>query len=241
MIIVPMSDLHLEFSNFVIPPIPNEKEVILVLAGDICLSHNVNAYMGFFENVSDRFKWVLYVAGNHEHYRSSVDKSLDDLEAFADSFPNITFGENKTVVLDGIKFFLATLWTDLNQGDIAAQFCAKDWMNDFRLIDGLTPARVMRMHHESRKLMWEAEPDVVITHHHPSYKGIRPAYRGQTLNHAYASDMEEFVVNLEPKLWVCGHTHYPTEYQLGETRVVCNTRGYHDECVHFNPTLRIEL
>jgi len=28
------------------------------------------------------------------------------------------------------------------------------------------------------------------------------------------------------KLWVHGHTHDPYDYVIGETRVVCNPRGY---------------
>jgi hypothetical protein len=31
------------------------------------------------------------------------------------------------------------------------------------------------------------------------------------------------------KLWTHGHTHHPFDYVIGECRVVCNPRGYHQE------------
>jgi hypothetical protein len=39
--------------------------------------------------------------------------------------------------------------------------------------------------------------------------------------------MEEFIVDHpQIKLWTHGHTHHPFDYIVGETRVICNPRGY---------------
>ena len=39
-------------------------------------------------------------------------------------------------------------------------------------------------------------------------------------------DIEKVILDLQPKYWIHGHTHIPCQYDLGDTRVVCNPRGY---------------
>ena len=34
---------------------------------------------------------------------------------------------------------------------------------------------------------------------------------------------------MSPKLWVSGHTHTPFDYQVGDTRVIGNPRGFREE------------
>jgi hypothetical protein len=47
------------------------------------------------------------------------------------------------------------------------------------------------------------------------------------MNGGYSSDLDEFIENHpEIKLWTHGHTHHPFDYVIGETRIVCNPRGY---------------
>lgn len=69
---------------------------------------------------------------------------------------------------------------------------------------------------------------VVCTHHSPSHKSCHPRYKDDTImNGGYHSDLEEFIVD-RPKirLWTHGHTHEDFDYMVGDTRVVCNPRGY---------------
>lgn len=52
----------------------------------------------------------------------------------------------------------------------------------------------------------------------------------------YASDLEELVARSRARLWVHGHIHAVSDYQIAETRVVCNPRGYPFQNVPgFNP------
>ena len=47
------------------------------------------------------------------------------------------------------------------------------------------------------------------------------------MNGGYSSDMDEFMAERpQIKLWTHGHTHHQFDYVVGETRVVCNPRGY---------------
>jgi DNA repair exonuclease SbcCD nuclease subunit len=69
---------------------------------------------------------------------------------------------------------------------------------------------------------------VVVGHHAPSKLSTHPKYaREVIMNGAYSSDLSEFILDHpQIKLWTHGHTHEEFDYILGETRIVCNPRGY---------------
>jgi Icc-related predicted phosphoesterase len=77
----------------------------------------------------------------------------------------------------------------------------------------------------------EGRPDqkfVVVGHHAPSRTSTHEMYKNDTImNGGYSSDMDEFIQERpQIKLWTHGHTHHVFDYVIGETRVVCNPRGY---------------
>jgi len=69
---------------------------------------------------------------------------------------------------------------------------------------------------------------VVVGHHAPSKLSTHPKYaREVIMNGAYSSDLSEFILDHpQIKLWTHGHTHEEFDYMIGETRIVCNPRGY---------------
>lgn len=68
---------------------------------------------------------------------------------------------------------------------------------------------------------------VVVGHHCPSELSVAECYKGDMLNGAFRSSLDEFIEQRpQIKLWLHGHTHYNFNYWIGETRVVCNPRGY---------------
>ena len=69
---------------------------------------------------------------------------------------------------------------------------------------------------------------VVVGHHSPSPQSIHPMYANDTImNGGYSSNLEEFIQDHpQIKLWTHGHTHHNFDYVIGETRVICNPRGY---------------
>ena len=75
---------------------------------------------------------------------------------------------------------------------------------------------------------YKAHKVVVVGHHSPSKKSIKPQYENDPLiNGAYSSNLEQIMINNPNiKLWIHGHTHHNFDYVIGETRVVCNPRGY---------------
>jgi hypothetical protein len=69
---------------------------------------------------------------------------------------------------------------------------------------------------------------VVVTHHAPSKLSTKPMYRDDfTVNGAYSSDLSDIMLdNPQIKVWIHGHTHDKFDYMLGNTRILCNPRGY---------------
>ncbi len=74
----------------------------------------------------------------------------------------------------------------------------------------------------------EAKKYVVVTHHTPSWQSCAPKWQGdRVMNGAFHTELGDFIAyRPQIKLWVHGHTHDDFDYAIGETRVVCNPRGY---------------
>lgn len=69
---------------------------------------------------------------------------------------------------------------------------------------------------------------VVCTHHTPSFRSCDEYYKNdQLMNGAYHNNLDEYIMDHpQIKLWTHGHVHQKYDYMIGETRVVCNPRGY---------------
>jgi Icc-related predicted phosphoesterase len=69
---------------------------------------------------------------------------------------------------------------------------------------------------------------VVVGHHAPSKLSTKPQYEKDVImNGGYSSDLSQFILDRpQIKMWTHGHTHHCFDYVIGETRIVCNPRGY---------------
>ena len=68
---------------------------------------------------------------------------------------------------------------------------------------------------------------IVVGHHCPSELSVAPQYKGDLLNGAFRSKLDDFIEQRpQIKFWFHGHTHHNFNYWIGETRIVCNPRGY---------------
>jgi predicted phosphodiesterase len=203
-------------------------------------------FRDFLKRCSFQFPHVVYIAGNHEFYHGRWKASLDHLREECAKFTNVYFLENDVKVIDDITFIGATLWTDCNKGDPLTLHALADMMNDYRIIRNdehgftkLRPAHTMHRHQQTLSYLKAVLPDmkdskvVFVGHHTPSYQSIHDRYKGQDLmNGGYHSELSEFILDHpQIKVWTHGHTHEPFDYMIGETRIVCNPRGYsgHDE------------
>jgi predicted phosphodiesterase len=225
-----VSDLHLEFNGpgelFDLPVTGD----VLVLAGDIGVACKPS-YLYLLEEWADRYAAVVYVAGNHEYYKSDVNKVDTQLYNWGLTVPNMYVAQNDLINVDGVTFIGSTLWTDLSN-PLAAMH-ANSAMNDFRLIKKLTrkfkAEDATDLHITSVNYITDAlnkieGPKVVVTHHAPTFRSIHPQYAGDLLNDAYATDLEDLVARAD--LWVHGHMHHSIDEKIGDCRVLCNPRGY---------------
>lgn len=196
-------------------------------------------YRHFLERASVQFKHVIMIAGNHEFYHGRWHQALDTLRNECSQFNNVYFLEDQTKEIDGVLFVGCTLWTDMNKNDWHTKYQVKHGMSDFRIIKNdkknfhnLHPDDVIVRHNKSLEFIKNAVTDiskkiVVVTHHAPSDLSVAECYKGHHLmNGGYRSNLEDFIMDSNIALWLHGHTHHAFDYVLGNTRVVCNPRGY---------------
>jgi predicted phosphodiesterase len=243
-----LSDIHLEFAAF--EPPATDADVVL-LAGDIWVGPRGIEWAA---RTFDRP--VIYVLGNHEYYGGHFKNTLTKIKRVA-AGTGVHVLDGEALILDGVRFLGATLWTDfaVTGNPVFAQAEAQHNMSDYRHIRAaayrrLRPADTRADHLAARMFLQAAlgEPfdgqTVVVTHHGPARASIAAPYRNgySHINASYVSDLE---VLLGPPalLWVHGHTHYSFDYRLGGTRVVCNPRGYlpHEPNEQFDPGMVVEV
>jgi Icc-related predicted phosphoesterase len=214
-------------------------------------------FRDFLKRCSFQFPHVIYVAGNHEFYHGKWQQTLDILHTECNKFPNVYFLEQECKTIDDVTFIGGTLWTDMNKGDPLTLHAVRDMMNDYRMIrkefEGYTTLKPSDTVIRHRKMLQyiktvvaekHDEKFVVVGHHSPSHQSVHPQYAHDSImNGAYHSDLSEFILDHpQIKLWTHGHTHHPFDYKIGETRVVCNPRGYDGyEDTEWNPNIVLEI
>lgn len=228
------SDLHYEMmgstqvDEMLIKPSPEAD--VLILAGDI---HRGIEAVELFKD------WpvpVLYVCGNHEFYFNDWASTRQALRE-ACSGTSIRFLDNDGVSMGGVRFLGCTLWTDFRVRGFTqrqAMTAVGTRLNDYFKIrtpaGALQPEQTLEDHLNSRNWLAEqlAQPfqgaTVVITHHAPHFLSVHPRFSGDVLNAGFVSDLSDLL--FQPDLWVHGHTHNSSDYQVGRCRVVSNPAGY---------------
>jgi Icc-related predicted phosphoesterase len=218
----------------------------------------VQRFRDFLKRVSFQFPHVIYVAGNHEFYHGKWERTLKVLHDECSKFPNVHFLEQESKTINDVTFIGGTLWTDMNKGDPLTLHAVRDMINDFRVIlkeyEGYTrlkPAdtciRHKKMLNYIKSVVAERDNEkfVVVGHHSPSKLSTHEKYANEHLmNGAYSSDLTEFIMDRpQIKLWTHGHTHHPFDYVIGETRIVCNPRGYegYEPESGWNPNIVLEV
>jgi len=245
------SDLHLEYADLRRPlAIPDAD--VCVVAGDLCRTP-ANGVHWLARHIPPEMP-CIYIAGNHEFYGGSIKEGLEDGRAAAAKFENIHFLEDDSVIIRGVRFLGATLWTDyrIEGSPEIAMHHARVRMNDYRKIalqrnpwKRFLPEDAHKMHQNSRRfiedvLRSDPTPTVVVTHHLPHPNSIPSRFKGDLLNAAYVSDLSNIIEDGRPALWLHGHTHDSCDYLVGNTRIVCNPRGYQDENRLFDPSFVVE-
>lgn len=237
------SDTHLEafigthetkLVEHFFPKGENEWEQVLVLCGDICsVPEKTNLLLN---ELSRRFRHIIYVPGNHEYYHSTLDATNDKLRRIQEKHTNVSIATNNsfsTLQIDDVRFVYGTLWTDPTDVRFVRMPLTK-YLNDFRAIGDFSLLRMSELHKAQKEQLrlLLSEPfsgkTVVLTHHLPSFSLCSPRFGGQ-YDHGFASDCDDLLSSGLIELWCHGHTHDFIEVTIGSTKVVCNPTGYRGE------------
>jgi predicted phosphodiesterase len=210
----------------------------------------------FFERCTANFPHVIYVMGNHEYYHSDFATALGEMRCKLAHLPNLYILEREVKTIDDVTFIGGTLWTDMNNSDPLTLYHMRTMMNDFRVIQhSAVPVHFKTQEGEFKTRVAKFSPEdavtehvkmkeyiqvvtaflgenpnkyVVVGHHAPSRRSTHEMYAHDTvMNGGFSSDLDQFIEDRpQIRLWTHGHTHHPFDYVIGETRIVCNPRGY---------------
>lgn len=235
-----LSDLHLEFEKdqgvaFINSLDPGDSDV-LVLAGDITVC---NLVCPTLRKLTAKWPYVIYLCGNHEFY--GTDIAVFKRRVLREMLPNnlMWFGvQGYQILHQEVAFAGATLWFPRRE----RSWHHRKSISDFSLIEH-ADEQIPIAHQEDVRQLRRFSPDVVVTHHLPCTASVSPRYRGSLLNDFFEADQEALVRELHPKLWLHGHTHDSVDVMVGETRVVCNPRGYWPDSLNpnFDPNYTLVL
>lgn len=144
------SDVHIEFGPLEVHN--NDNADVLILSGDIVVAsvlknyynlgvHGISEpskkaqdFMNFFHQCSTKFKDVIYVMGNHEHYDGDFAVSASILRSVLKEYPNIHLLDKEAKTIGDVTFIGGTLWTDMNKEDPLTLYEIGRMMNDFKLV-----------------------------------------------------------------------------------------------------------
>lgn len=224
-------------------PLDTDNETVLVLNGDIDTLIRVKDYA---EKLAERFRAVIYVAGNHELYGFN----FTELHTMWSALPNCFFLNNSTVMLDDVLFVGSTLWTSLDNGDdITSNYYNERWPDAKYIGYGsgnFTSQHVVCEHNYSVKFIQQsanipARKRVCITHFAPTFCVADPKFNNSMSNNYYYSNLDYLIPEYD--VWMYGHNHYNLDIMCGDCRVVSNQVGYTKEAnyVDYNPNMIIEV
>lgn len=222
-----------------------DKKTALILAGDLWegtrpLSHADSSWIA---PLAERYRYVIIVLGNHDYWGENLNKFPTKFKNMIKDMHlnNVYLLDDEAITLEGVRFVGGTLWTDFNKLDPFTMWRAKDYMNDYRYIrkgedyGKIFAQDILNAHRKTKNAIFnnakkddEVKKIVCVTHHSPSFQSMAPqfAHLGDS-NGYYHSELGNEIVDTEIDYWIHGHTHNPTDYMIGNTRVINNAVGYY--------------
>lgn len=244
-----VSDLHCDHYPWTPAHVPAHD--VMIIAGDVHNSAD-DAIIELYVIAQRTRRLIVFVPGNHDHFGSTLVEQFDGLS----SGTVCVLSSGQSVIIGGVRFVGATLWTDFGLADdlYGSEAWAAKHMPEYQHVrrsDGtaIWPADTSEAHRRHRAAIeavlsqQHLGPTIVITHHGPSRRSIAGAV--DVADAAFASDLEPMIMRHQPSLWVHGHVHQHLDYLIGNTRIIANPRGYqgddHGEDSGFIEDLIVEL
>jgi len=219
------------------PTLPKHAD-ILILAGDMGNISQPN-FEKFIKYVSETWKHIIYVPGNHEYYHKelSVTELNDKYKYLMDQYINIHYLQNDVWSFEDYTFIGSCLWSNPDKQSI-------EYLNDFYQIKeqtkygtaGLTLNTFKNMHKECVKFLKDTinvpnNKIIVITHFPPVRANTsHPKYKDDELKNYFTNDLDEMGIEVNKiTMWISGHTHYSYDFTKNKCRFLSNQMGYTTE------------
>lgn len=206
-----ISDIHLEYSIYrAIRPVGTH----LALCGDIGDPFK-NEYTSLIKSVSNSFKEVFLISGNHEYFQdkytmNDVDNKISDIVS---KYNNVKYLNKSTTTLDEYNIVGCTLWTQRNMmSRDTYKINVGGPHGPHGNIRKLTVNDINNLHNSHKHFIINnsKKPNtIVLTHHLPSYRLVVDDYKTEVFekyHQLYSSNLDD-IIKPPIKFWLCGHSH----------------------------------
>lgn len=221
------NDIHLDFGNFTIKPLPRDKDTTLFVVGDIATAGTIGVAATWLNEQAKNFKYVVAVLGNHDYW-GATDWKIQPNKLQQMCTVNVYILEKQIITLDGVKIGGATLWTDLDNDPIK-ELQLKSVTNDLLYTKNFTANDWVKEFTWTKEWIRTNPVDILLTHYVPMKLFTPPMFKNDYANFAFNCDVaiELFNEGAEmPKFWLFGHTHYTYDEVVNNTHYICNPVGY---------------
>ena len=236
---------------------------ILILAGDTAEFPTNLKFIDLIRVNYPQLK-IIEIPGNHLYYSCvNRNRTMNEVDMacklYADIHDNYYFLNKNKVVIDGITFIGAIMWTKCGE-HAGYQIKIMQSLNDFRNIltnkaKLITPLDMQKRCENAIKFITSTLNKtegkcVVITHHAPFFEYY------SDISHAFGINLDNRLCKLKhfPEYWIYGHTHINSNknlvYPNGTVKCVTNQFGYKGEADFgsqfdawktYNPEVYIEV
>ena len=204
---------------------------ILIMAGDIVPLHDEFLNHTFFRYISDNFRQIFWVPGNHEYYYSDI--SDFDFTSALRLFGNISIINNSMIDYEDIRFVFTTLWSGISTEN---KKYIEQSVSDFECITynkkKFNVTEFNNLHNQSLDFLKGALSDksgkiVIITHHLPSPLCNKEIHQKSNINEAFCTDLTDIIEESNAAFWIYGHSHHNQKpIYIGNTIMLTNQLGY---------------
>ena len=244
------SDVHLNYDNgqdFWLPKeMPSDSSTVLLMLGDtwtIPKHFDINGRSWVYE-LSQRFKYVIFVLGNNDLLSNDINKAYDKFKfsLAKNNLKNVFLLQNESIEFTAFTIAGATFWADFakNNKDCLNYYREREerWLREgFRDLTKdngkmLMPERLYNEHLKSKEFFLslskvENKKLIIATHYPPSHNSIQEEYMAKKYEHSIGINCADLTAHLEQSFidfWFHGHTHFPVDYDLCGTRIISNPR-----------------
>lgn len=239
-----LSDTHFEYQadngDSFIQSLDSSGVDVLIMAGDIMQLNSFENAKKVLKLLFDKYKYIIYVLGNHEYHTSSpkhVNRLIERLRKEFSQDRFFVFDEPGKCKIENQNFICGTMWYSYDDDNKKYE----DFMPDKGLIKSFIPwvyeQNQMFEHLITGNL---TSSDIVITHHMPSYKCVSSQFIGSALNRFFVCEMDNIIAERNPKLWISGHSHTPVNIKISNTKIVTNPFGYLGENSRYKDKLVLD-